>query len=67
MIKLKIARIKKGWTQEKLSEESGVNRITISKIESGKQSIEGMQVGILIKLAKALNSTPQELFFSDEE
>ena len=65
MSKLKIERVKKDWTQEKLSNESGVGRVTISIIE--RKGIENTPVKTLKKLAKALDTTVQELFFSEDE
>ena len=65
MLALKLARVKKGWTQEKLSEESDVGRVTISNIE--RKGIENIPVYTLRKIAKALDTTVQELFFSEEE
>lgn len=37
-MQLKIARIEKEWTMDKLSSESGVAKSSISEIESGKKS-----------------------------
>jgi len=62
---LKINRVKRNWTQEELARQSGICRLTISKIE--RNGIENIQVYILKKIAKALNLTVKELFFSDEE
>ncbi|EHK2357044.1 helix-turn-helix domain-containing protein [Clostridium perfringens] len=62
---IKIARIKKGWNQRKLSEISGVGITSITKIE--KHGIDHVKVSTLKKLAAALDTTVQELFFSDEE
>ena len=64
MSKLKIERVKKDWTQEKLSNESGVGRVTISIIE--RKGIENTPVKTLKKLAAALDTTVQDLFFSEE-
>lgn len=64
MLSLKLARVKKDWTQEQLSKESGVGRVSISNIE--RNGIENVPVSTLRKLAKALNSTVQELFFDEE-
>ncbi len=64
-LNFKIERFKKNMTQDELSNLSGVSRITIHKIET--KGIDGVRVGILKKIAKALDSTVQELFFSDEE
>lgn len=65
MLSLKIARVKKGWTQEKLHQKSGVSRVSICNIE--RNGISNIPVNTLEKLAKALNTTVAELFFSDDE
>jgi len=65
MLSLKLARVKKGWTQEQLSEKSGVGRITISKIE--REGVQSVRVGILEKIAAALDSSIKDLFFSNNE
>ncbi|MBC5624825.1 helix-turn-helix transcriptional regulator [Clostridium sp. NSJ-49] len=65
MLALKIARVKKGWTQEELAKNSGVGRVTISNIE--RNGIKNIPVYTLEKLAKALEMTVAELFFSEEE
>lgn len=64
-MKIKLKRIAKGWTQEDLSRESGVSRNTIVKIEKG--DTDGIRFGIIKKIASALGTTVQELFFSDEK
>lgn len=63
--KLKVERVKRGWTQEDLVKNSGVGRVTISNIE--RKGIENIPVYTLRKLAKGLDMTVQELFFSEEE
>ena len=65
MSTLKVERVKRDWTQEKLSNESGVGRITISTIE--RKGIETTPVKTLRKLAKALDTTVQDLFFSEDK
>ncbi|MBS6503840.1 MAG: helix-turn-helix transcriptional regulator [Clostridium sp.] len=65
MLTLKVARVKKGWTQEELAKKSNVGRVTISNIE--RKGIENIPVYTLRKIAKALDTTVQELFFSEEE
>ena len=64
-MKIKLKRIAKGWTQEDLSKKSGVSRNTIVKLEKG--DIDGIRFGIIKKIAVALDTTVQELFFSYEE
>lgn len=65
MSKLKVERAKRDWTQTTLSEKSGVARVTICNIE--RKGIETIPVYTLRKLAKALNTTVSELFFSECE
>ena len=65
-LKVKFARLKKGLTQVQLREKSKTSLTTIVAIEKGK-SIDGLRVGTLKKIAAALDSTVEELFFSDEE
>ncbi|GAA0706046.1 helix-turn-helix transcriptional regulator [Paraclostridium ghonii] len=61
---LKIARIKKGLTQRQLVEISGVGLTSITKIE--KYGIENTTVATLRKLAYALDTSVEELFFNEE-
>ncbi|WP_294379044.1 helix-turn-helix transcriptional regulator [uncultured Clostridium sp.] len=65
MLSLKLARVKKGWTQEELHKKSGVSRVSICNIE--RTGIENIPVVTLRKLAYALDTTVSELFFSDEK
>ena len=48
-------------SQEELSEKSGVNRATISAIETGKA--EQVLTGTLVALAKALETTVDNIFY----
>lgn len=64
MVALKIERIKRGWTQDRLSLESGVSRASICRIE--KYGIDTIPVSTLKKLAKAFEVSVAELFFSEE-
>lgn len=50
---LKKVRLEKKYSQEKLSELSGVGRVTISRLETGE--LKETTAGTLLKLAKALN------------
>lgn len=65
-LKFKFKRLEKDLTQAELREKSKTSIQTIVDIERGK-SIDGLRVGTLKKLAAALDTTVQELFFSDEE
>lgn len=62
---LKIARIKAGLTQSQLRDKAKVGLSTIVALEKG--NIDGVRVKTLKKIAKALDTTVQELFFSEEE
>lgn len=60
MDKLREFREQKGWTQDKLSQVSGVSRVTISLLESGQQKVT-TNITIL-KLAKALGRNVADFF-----
>lgn len=64
-MKIKLARVKLGLTQKELAKKVGISHVTLSKIEKG--NYENLTLRTMLKLAKALDTTVQELFFSDEE
>lgn len=45
-----------GWTQNELAEKSGVNRVTIAKIEMQQRTVS---VEVMLKLLQALGMTIQ--------
>ena len=57
--KLRELRLARGWTQEELGKISGVQRATISKIETGARS--NIRSTTLTNLAKALGVPADEL------
>lgn len=59
--KLKEYREAKGMTQAVLAEKSGVSRMTISALENGVS--RAAMTTTLIKLAEALDTTVDEIFF----
>ena len=61
--KIKEMREQKGMTQEELAIKSGISRGTISALENG--TFHNVMSSTLIKLAKALNTTVDHIFFSD--
>ena len=65
--RLRYLRYKRDWTKQKLAEESGVPLATISLVERGKRSGEGLSVGTVRKLAKAFDIKEQELIGKDAE
>ena len=62
---VKIARIKKNLTQKELAKLVGISNVTVVKIEKG--NFNNVKFGILKKIAEILDSSVQELFFSDDE
>ena len=58
--KLKRMRVLKGWSQRKLSAESGVSQNTIVLMEK-QGRVEGFRPATLHKLATALGEDPAEL------
>ena|GEM_PF-4735792 len=64
VMELKLKRVSQNLTLKGLSNLSGVGVNTILKLEKG--NIDGVSVGILKKIANALNTTVVELFFSKE-
>lgn len=61
--KIKEMREKKEMSQEKLSEVSGVSRSIISGLESGRVTVTTTTT--LLKIAKALGVTVDEIFCED--
>lgn len=59
---VKLARIKKGWTQKELAVKVGLSNVTIVKIEKG--NYDSITKASMIKISKALGVPIQELFFS---
>ena len=57
-LKIKMERTKRGWTQEKLGEQSGISNTSIGAIERG-QSIPSALT--LAKIANAFDMTVSEL------
>jgi transcriptional regulator with XRE-family HTH domain len=59
--KIKEFREKRGLTQEELAEKSGVSRTTIHALETDDS--KNATTGTLLKLANALGTTVEKLFF----
>ena len=61
MITLSKLRLDQGFTQQQLSEKSHVTISTLQKLESGTNDIHKAQVDTVLKLARALGVTIEEL------
>ncbi|MBI6068686.1 helix-turn-helix transcriptional regulator [Clostridium perfringens] len=62
---LKIQRIKMKKKQKEIAQEVGITQQYLANLENGKSKNPSRD--LMIKLAKALDTTVQELFFSEEE
>lgn len=60
--KVKYYRELKGWSQEKLAEESDVSRVTISGFENGTTEVTTNTT--MDKIADALGVSAIELFYT---
>ena len=58
--KLKELRLQRGWTQQELAKRSGLGRRSISYLE--QKDRERPPADILLKLARAFNIKPEELY-----
>lgn len=65
VLNIKLKRISMGLTQKELAHKVGISHVTLSRIEKG--AYENITLRTMLKLAEALDTTVQELFFSDEE
>lgn len=55
---VRAARLARGWTQEDLSQHSGLAVVQISRVERGKREI---RLTTLLRLLDALGADPAEL------
>jgi transcriptional regulator with XRE-family HTH domain len=65
--RLRYLRYKQNWTKVKLAEESAVPLATISLVERGLRSGEGLSIATARKLAKAFGISVEELIREDIE
>lgn len=61
--KIKEVREAKGMTQAELARISGISRVTISALENGV--VRNTTSKTLLKLAEALETTVDHIFFAD--
>ncbi|NLK24033.1 MAG: helix-turn-helix domain-containing protein [Clostridiales bacterium] len=64
-MEVKLARIKAGLTQTELCKIIKTSPKKLVAIERGHY--ENVNKSLMVKIAKALNTTVQELFFSEED
>ena len=62
--KIKEAREALKMTQEELAIKSGISRTTISGLENGSERATSTQT--LVKIAKALETTVDQIFFAND-
>jgi len=63
-IKLKIARVEKGLSQQELADLCEVTRQTIGLVEKGKYN---PTINLCIKIAKTLDKTLNDLFWDESK
>lgn len=63
-VRMKVARVEKGWTQQDLADRVGATRQTIGLIEKGQYN---PTLGLCRRIAKALNRTLDQLFGEEDE
>jgi putative transcriptional regulator len=63
-IKLKVARVEKGLSQQELADLCEVTRQTIGLIEKGKYN---PTLNLCIKIARVLNLTLNDLFWDENK
>jgi putative transcriptional regulator len=61
-VKLKLARVEKGWSQQDLADHIGVTRQTIGLIEKGNYN---PTLKLCISIARALDKSLNELFWEE--
>lgn len=62
--RLRHFREEKGWTQDELAAKSGVSRVTISGIESGRVTVA--KTDTLVHIADALEKPVSDVFFCEK-
>jgi putative transcriptional regulator len=63
-IKMKLARVEKGLSQQQLADRVDATRQTIGLIEKGKYN---PSLKLCLKIARALDKTLDQLFWEEEE
>lgn len=61
---IKLKRISINLTQKELAKKAGISNVTLSKFEKG--NYENITLKTMKKIAKALGTTVEELFLTEE-
>ena len=67
MSKLKEYRKKAGLTQPELAEKAGISHRTLQDYEQGQKPLEGARAITVLKIAKVLGCTIEDLIEADVE
>ena len=62
-IRMKVARVEKGWTQQELADRIGATRQTVGLIEKGEYN---PTLSLCVRIARALNRTLDQLFWEEQ-
>jgi putative transcriptional regulator len=62
-IRMKLARVEKGWTQQQLADQVDATRQTIGLIEKGEYN---PTLSLCRRIAKALDRTLDQLFWEED-
>lgn len=62
-IRMKVARVEKGWSQQELADRVEATRQTIGLIEKGEYN---PSLKLCLRIAKALGRTLDQLFWEEE-
>lgn len=62
-IRMKVARVEKGWTQQELADRVGATRQTIGLIEKGQYN---PTLSLCKRIAKVLDRTLDQLFWEED-
>ena len=62
-IRMKVARVEKGWSQQELADRVEATRQTVGLIEKGEYN---PSLKLCLRIAKALGRTLDQLFWEEE-
>jgi transcriptional regulator with XRE-family HTH domain len=59
--RLRQLREREGWSQNALAKRAGLAQAVVQRLESGDRTLEGLSVGVVRKLARALHVSVDHL------